>query len=489
MTTTTTALPTPPRAAPPRSWIWLALGALLVFASNLRWGVGALAWIAPVPWLYYLRTTRGWRSRLALGGTAMLAWTFATAKIVSAPLPMWFALLGIVFGLIQTAGYVLADRLRRRAGALASVAIFPAVMVVLEWAQGRFTGLATWAAAGYTQLDDLPLLQLASIAGLGAISFIVYAVAAAGELALASALDRAPARRSIAILAGTIAIAGAAHVWGAIRMSEDLGDTTRVAAIGTIATFFPDTPMTAADRAQILDALDADTVAAARAGAKLAVWTEAAAIATPDEEPALIARARAIAQRGHLHVVAAYVVPGAPRFQNKYVWVRPDGTIDHTYWKHHPAPGEPAVVGDAALTAIDADDTKMSGAICYDYDFPTMAAEHGALDVDLVAVPSSDWRGIDPIHTQMAAIRAIEQGFSIVRSTRFGLSAGIDPHGRLRAWRSSFDTPERVMLVDLPRHGSATIYRRVGDLWILACAAFVALALTTSWRARSSRTS
>jgi apolipoprotein N-acyltransferase len=64
-----------------------------------------------------------------------------------------------------------------------------------------------------------------------------------------------------------------------------------------------------------------------------------------------------------------------------------------------------------------ADTITMSGALCYDYDFPALAAQHGSLGVDLVALPSSDWRGIDPIHTQMAAVRAIEQGVSIVRST------------------------------------------------------------------------
>ena len=106
--------------------------------------------------------------------------------------------------------------------------------------------------------------------------------------------------------------------------------------------------------------------------------------------------------------------------------------------------------------------------------------------MDFVALPSSDWRGIDPIHTEMAALRAIEQGFSIVRSTRFGLSAGIDPFGRTRARRSSFETDDRVLLVDLPRHGIPTAYRRMGDALVYASAAFVLLLLLrTFWGARA----
>jgi apolipoprotein N-acyltransferase len=106
--------------------------------------------------------------------------------------------------------------------------------------------------------------------------------------------------------------------------------------------------------------------------------------------------------------------------------------------------------------------------------------DHAALGVGIVALPSSDWRGIDPLHTQMAALRAIETGASIVRSTRFGLSAGIDPHGRLRAWRSSFDAGDRVLLVDLPTTRVATIYGRMGDTPIAACAAVLIVFLATA---------
>jgi apolipoprotein N-acyltransferase len=131
----------------------------------------------------------------------------------------------------------------------------------------------------------------------------------------------------------------------------------------------------------------------------------------------------------------------------------------------------------------------MGAALCYDYDFPQLAAEHGAHAADLVALPSSDWRGIDPIHTQMAAVRAIEQGISIVRSTRFGLSAGIDPHGRLRAWSSSFDAPDRVTIIDLPRRGTPTLYRRTGDAFAWLCAAFLAAAAVDNLRGRRGRRS
>jgi apolipoprotein N-acyltransferase len=76
----------------------------------------------------------------------------------------------------------------------------------------------------------------------------------------------------------------------------------------------------------------------------------------------------------------------------------------------------------------------------------------------------------------MAALRAIEGGFSLLRSTRFGLSAGFDPYGRARAWESAFDTRTRVLLASLPAQRVPTLYARIGDAFVLACAMFVAAA-------------
>ncbi|MBL9016721.1 MAG: hypothetical protein JNL83_21215 [Myxococcales bacterium] len=464
-----------------RPRLLLVAGCALAALAHLRWGVGALAWLAPIPLIHYLRETTGWRSRVLFATALTLAWVAATAKIVSAPLPPAFALLGVAFGLIQVAPYLAFDALRRRLGDRIGVVLFPALVATAELLQVRFTELANWGATGNTQVDNLPLLQVASLAGVAGVGFVVNLVAAAGELAWA--------RRTFRPLAIAVTIAFVAHGFGAARLAQTDTGMVRVAAVNTIATFGPEANLDAAQRAQIVDTLLADTAEAARAGAKLVVWTEASLLAELDEERPVIDRIRATAAAHRIHVVAGYVLPGSPLFQNKLVWVRPDGRVDHEYWKHHPAPGEPSVVGTEALTAVeDPELGRMGAALCYDYDFAQLAAEHGDLGIDLIALPSSDWRGIDPIHTQMAAVRAIEQGFSIVRSTRFGLSSGIDPHGRLRAWSSSFDGGSRVTIVDLPRHRVWTLYGAIGDLFGWLCAAGSVAALVSVFaRARARR--
>ena len=53
----------------------------------------------------------------------------------------------------------------------------------------------------------------------------------------------------------------------------------------------------------------------------MVVWTEAAALAFPNEEQALVAEAAATARAERIHLVAAYIVPMqlAPlRYENKF---------------------------------------------------------------------------------------------------------------------------------------------------------------------------
>jgi apolipoprotein N-acyltransferase len=466
-------------------WLWLSLGALLIAAAHLRWGIGPLAWVAPVPFLWVLRRSEGWRARLAVVAALYAGFSLALLKITTAPLdPAFPFLFALPITLFHGAAYLLWDRIRRSSHESLAVLSFPALAVSAEYAQHRFTPFASWGAAAYTQLELLPLLQLASVFGIAGVGFLVYFFAAALESLFSHG------RKALQPFVVACASVCAALVFGTLRLElARPGETVRVAAVGTDAAF-SGWPLPAADeRARIDDGLFARTHSAARAGAKLVAWTEAATIVLPEEERAFLARLADASERDAIELVAAYIVPSSDQrsFENKYAWLRPDGTLDHSYLKHEPVPGEPAIRGTSAPKTVDTAAGVATGALCYDYDFPALSLEHARLGIDLAVVPSSDWRGIDPLHTQMASLRAIEGGFSLLRSTRFGLSAGFDQYGRARAWESAFDTRARVLMASLPARRVGTLYSRIGDAFVLVCALFAAGAwlLGASARKRS----
>jgi apolipoprotein N-acyltransferase len=459
-------------------WRLLLLGALLLAVSQVRWPVFALGWIAPVPFLVALRRHPGMGMRLAFVAVYLVAWIVATLKIVTPPLTPAMALIfAVPITLAHVPAFFVWDVLVRRRRETWAVAGFAAATALLEWVQATYTPFVSWGATAYSQLDNLPLLQLASVAGLPGLALLLNAAAAAIELGVSRPESNVRRR----IFAGTLVAGALVHAWGAVRLASPFeGPSVRVAAVATDATFSRPPLPGAAEVARIEAALRARTERAAQGGATLIVWPEAATLVWRSDEVAFRARTSALARTLATEIVAAFVVPVSLeplRYENKYVWFSRDGAEVETYLKHTPVPGEPAIKGTTPAVAHDTVIGRLAGAICYDYDVPPMGLAHARLGVDLVALPSSDWAGIDPIHTQMAGVRAIEGGFSILRSTRLGLSAGIDARGRLRGWMTALEHGDGVLLVELPARRVPTVYGRLGDLVIAPLGVLVCLAL------------
>jgi len=460
-------------------WSWLLIGGLLFVLSQQRFGLGFLAWLSPIPWLHYLRHAATKWPRAALTGTIVAAAIVSVLKIVTDPLPAVAALgYGVPIGLAHALPFAAWDWTRRKLGTGFATLVFPATLVLAEWSMHGLLPLGTWGAMVNTQLDQLALLQLTSVTGPHGVSFLMALVAAVGERALSG--ERRTLKSAAVATAGLVLSVVAI---GQLRLTLAHGSgqpIRRVAAVGTDSTVGtkPDLPSLDESR-RVEEGLVARTEQAAASGADLIVWNEAAITVRPSDDADWQGRLQSLARRLKIDLVAAYVVPlqDKPlRYENKYVFVRPDGTIDHTYFKHEPVPGEPAVRGTGPMPQVEGPaDTVVSGAICYDYDFPRLGLRHARLGADMIVLPSSDWRGIAPLHTEMATLRAIEGGHSVLRSTRFGLSAGIDPWGRIRAWSSHFDDERRILVVDLPVSGTWTVYGTVGDWFPLTCL-FIALA-------------
>jgi apolipoprotein N-acyltransferase len=448
-----------------KQWALLVLGFGLLVLSQMRWGVPALAWVAPAPLLAALRNRRDRRFRWIFAWLSLAAWSIATLKIVTAPLPIVFAIAyGIPLALLHLPAYLAWDALVKRGRDSEAIVAFAASTALLEWAQAEVTPLGVWGAAPATQVGQLAILQLISITGMPGLALLMSAAAAGIEAAFAKRLSFVLG----ASVGGAVIIAMA---WGAFRGVEPIeGPTVRAAMLRTESTVGGLPVPDAARRRRDHEILLERTSSAARAGAQLVVWPEAGNLIVPGDEATYMRDASDAARASGVDLVVSYIKPVSSeplRYENRARWFGPDGGERLAYLKHHPVPGEPAIKGEAPAATIATAFGAATLAICYDYDFPSLGRAHASSGAGLVALPSSDWRGIDPIHTEMAALRAIEGGFSIVRATRFGLSAGIDAHGRLRGQQSTNESIEPFVIATVPTTRIATIYSALGNLVLL----------------------
>jgi apolipoprotein N-acyltransferase len=125
--------------------------------------------------------------------------------------------------------------------------------------------------------------------------------------------------------------------------------------------------------------------------------------------------------------------------------------------------------------------------ICYEAVFPETVVSHGDRPGWIVNVTNDGWFGISTgpyQHLQQARLRAIEQGLPLVRAANTGISAVIDPLGRIVAELGL--GLEGVLDSTLPAANPPTIYARTGDI---PAAIIVALALIVVVRRRMAKKS
>jgi apolipoprotein N-acyltransferase len=478
-----------------RAWLWLLIGAALLPFTQFQTVLPLAAWLAPIFLLRFARTQRLWIALLGLAIAHYIAGIIALRGILPAPA---IFLIGLA-GATGVATY-LADRaLARRLGGLARTLVFPAASVAVDWLFGQ-SSLGTIGSAAYAHVGNLPLTQVASIAGVWGLAFMTAWFAPVANEIWERRLDRRTIRRVVVPFAGVllaVVLAGSAR----LAFFAPPASTVRVAALAADRVLWhglsvprwsvlaaADDAVRAEARAQfapITDDLFARTQQQARAGAKIVVWSEAAAFALKEDEPALLDRARTLAREQGIYLQISVVVglrtDHYPFAENRAILIDPSGQVAWDYYKTvHPLDDASIFApGPGVVPTVDTPYGRLATVICFDADFPALVQQAGQARADILLVPANDWRPVHVMHARAAELRAIENGVALVRSTGNGIAAAVDHLGRPLATADYFATDKLTMVADVPTQGAATIYARIGDSFAYLCIA--GLAALAAW--------
>lgn len=221
----------------------------------------------------------------------------------------------------------------------------------------------------------------------------------------------------------------------------------------------------------------------------LVVWPESALPYWLDEARPVLERI-ASAARGAPVLLGANRADG-PRIYNSLAMIGAGGQVEATYDKHHLVPfGEYVPMGDVLERFGISGFAARSGGgfsagpgpevlpipgigaalplICYEAVFPRYARSPAERPRLLVQVTNDAWFGTwaGPYqHLAQARMRAIEQGLPMVRVANTGISAMIDPHGRITAALPL--GRDGYLDVELPQTLPQTVYGRTGDVPLL----------------------
>lgn len=478
------------------SWVLaLASAALLI----LTFPGASIAWFAPValtPLLVALAREGRWQRRFLLGWSAGVVYWFGVCYWIEAVLAEHAGISGVVAWLLFLLFCVaksmhlgvfaiLAGPLMRRWWAIPSVA---ALWVAVEVTHGSL-GFA-WLALGNAGIDMALPMRLAPLTGVYGLSFLFMMMATAVALVCLQ-------RRRIQLL--WLAPILLLPLLPALPRADRGRDTALLVQPNISET--EDWTMEKIQRTKRdLATLSLKAALIESPPPSLIVWPEAPAPFYYFDDETFRNYINSLARATNASVLVGIVArapSGGPL--NSAVLVTPDGVAISRYDKMNLVPfGEfvPWPFGFANKISTEVGDYvpgkhvvvspigahKLGTFICYESVFPNFVRKFAAGGAELLVNISNDgWFGKSYArdqHLEMVRMRAAENRRWLLRATNDGITATIDPAGRLRGTLPSY--VQATSYTGFGYTSGQTLYTRCGDWFPLLCAIWAVMGLVAA---------
>jgi apolipoprotein N-acyltransferase len=437
-----------------------------------------LLWLAPVPVLAIAPRLRA-RTAFLLASVAWLIgglnqWNYFIPAM-ELPLPL-IALALIIpavifgFGVLFTRSFLQHGLLFR-----ASLA-FPVYWVACEYLTEIRSPHSTWGNLAYTQMNCLPIIQIASITGIWGISFIVLLFAGTAATLL-SGVGEPRQRRALALAVGAVMLA--LFLFGEWR----LGSNPSAQSV-TVTLMAKDVPMSVylgpEDQALELLRQYADEVRRATpAGTEVVVLPEKIARVSENNLPEVNGLFSSAATATNAAIVLGLVRREASAAFNSSRFYSPAGKLEANYDKHHLVPRVEREEPGNKRVLLNQSSGRWGLQICKDMDFPKLSREYAGEGANLLLVPAWDFNLDRWLHARMAVLRAVENGFALARSARNGLLTLSDNRGRILAETATVSDHFVSVTGKVNVTREKTFYAQAADWFAWLCVAmFVALLVT-----------
>ena len=420
---------------------------------------------------------------------------------------MPFAVVGLpaYLALFPALGFALARMIwTRDASRVLALAVS---LTATEWLRGHVLSGFPWNAFGYALSEPLALAQTASLIGLWGMTFLAVAIFASPAVLI----DGKSHRRAWMTPGIAILLLIAMGVFGAVRLK--LHPTVSVANV-KLRIMQPnlqqDVKFNYSAKAEVMqkyltlsDRASGPQSTGVR-DASILIWPESAFPFFLTREPEVMAQIADLLPKSTVLVTGSVRAPDVPagtaitRAYNSIYLIDHDGSVLSVYDKLHLVPfGEYLPFQDWMEKVGLVQLTKVQGGfipgtrrrlmdipnapralplICYEAIFPDAIGAREDRPGWIINLTNDGWFGISTgpyQHLQQARLRAIEQGLPLVRAANTGISAVIDPVGRVVAQLGL--GVEGVLDSTLPAAIAPTVFARTGSLpvGILIAAALV----------------
>jgi len=499
---------------------WLAIlgaaaSALFTFAAFPPVNFSLLAWICLVPLLVGIDRLRPWQAALVafLYGAAYAGLYLHWVSVIPGFPALAYPLVVAYIALYYAAFGVVYVRCKRDLP-VPMVLLAPLLWVAFEFVRVNAGFLAVpGGVLGHTQYREIPIIQVASLASAYGVSFIIVAAnAALTQLLLWIIEGRHPsgtrqvsAGRVVTSAMLTLAVVVLVYAWGMARIAQYAGNERPLMKAAVIQGNISQQDKTDYRRYQgVLDTHLSLSRAVVGKSPDLIIWPETAVpgylrvtsagsraildLADELDTPLLLGsststkvadkkqvnrelRNTAFLVDKHASIVAEYDKQFLVPFSE---YIPMEGRVPWPSWLT--GERDSYKVGNAS-TIFELDGTAFGNVICWEGLFPEpfryFVKQGAQFMVNLTNEAWFDGSQAPRQFLAMTVFRAVENGVSVIRSANTGISALIDPTGRIRAKIADDDGNDLMvagtMTVDVPAPMAMTFYTRYGDVFAILC--------------------
>lgn len=380
--------------------------------------------------------------------------------------------------------------------------IAPVLWVTLEVIRTyAFTGFP-WLLLGYSQYKFLSVIQIADIAGIYGVSFLIVAFnGAVFDVAVSwpKRSRKMPLFGQSHITAGVliyILLLAASLLYGVWRLNSPDEETHKIKAAIIQGNIEQDRKWDAAAQEEIIEMYKRLSLEVAAKSPDLIVWPEAALPFVFSKASSLSEDILAFQKEIGTNLITGGItekdhVEGAPALANSAILISSDGEVVSMYDKIHLVPfGEYVPLGKffpfikklvvAAgdfrpgdeYTVMEMLPAKIAGLICYEIIFPGLTRKFVNKGANVIVTITNDaWFGKTPApyqHFSMAVFRAVENRTPVIRAANTGVSGFIDTKGRIVGKSDIFVEAKMTEELSIGSEDK-TFYTKFGDLFAFLC--------------------
>ena len=505
-----------------KSWILAGISGLLLILSFPSFNLFPLAWIGLIPLLIALQSTSSWKSAFLhgyLSGAVFflglvywitLLYPFANIFLTTFACLLLAAYLALYFGIFSA----LLHGLPWQSG-LPFIFTVAAIWIGLEWVRSWFLSGFPWGSMGYTQWNNLPAIQIASITGVHGVSFIVVLLNATiadiirtyltrknkpNDQTTSTATSQKKSVPRFALNAShlmPIVIVIACLAYGAYALSKPVDTTSADIKIALAPGNVPQ--LEKWDRAywpQIFERYMSLIKAADAEEPDLIILPETALRGEMFALPGnvYLTKLKQILKEQQIHLLTGtFHYTAEPKVYNSVFLLSPTGEKLGSYSKIHLVPfGEYVPIsrhlpnfiqlstGFEPGKSIDlfpiphTENRQMGVVICFESVFPDLFCKFVKKGASVMGILTNDaWfdgTACPEQHLAMTPLRAVENRVAVFRCANGGISCIIDEFGRTITTPIPASDTQNFLIgrVPLSDHGG-TVYTRYGDWFPILC--------------------